>query len=165
MVGTYSRKSLGLGTLPNAKSGAVLQPLLKIGQLAKQTDLPVATLRQYENLGLFGPTQRGGSGYRYYSNETIGQIQFVKKAQALGFSIQEIRQLVAASGPNVKSIAYLRRLLDEKMEALERSAQQLTQLKVRLADYRDRQVTETSVEAYMLGLCELIESTELAPAN
>ena len=55
---------------------------LKIGELAKQTNLTVGTLRYYSDIGLLQPVQRGDNGYRYYSQDASKQVEFIKKAEA-----------------------------------------------------------------------------------
>ena len=67
---------------------------LKIGELAKQTNLAVGTLRYYSDIGLLQPIQRGDNGYRYYSQSASKQVEFIKKAQAIGFSLEEIKTIL-----------------------------------------------------------------------
>ncbi len=66
----------------------------KIGKLAEKTGVNVDTLRYYERQGLFKPHERKQNGYRIYTDESIKQIMFIKKAQSLGFSLSEIKQLL-----------------------------------------------------------------------
>ncbi len=68
--------------------------MLKIGQLAKSTNVAVATLRYYEAQKLLQRPARAANGYRLYPQETLTQVRFIKRAQALGFSLQEIRELL-----------------------------------------------------------------------
>lgn len=70
---------------------------LKIGELAKQTGLAVGTLRYYSDQGVLQPIERGNNGYRYYSEDASHQVEFIKKAQALGFSLEEIKQILDIS--------------------------------------------------------------------
>lgn len=67
---------------------------LKIGEIARATGVAVSTLRYYESLGLMQPVDRGENGYRYYEAAQIDRVQFIKKAQALRFSLEEIRQIL-----------------------------------------------------------------------
>ena len=67
---------------------------LKIGELAKLTGLAVGTIRYYSDLGLLQPVQIGSNGYRYYSLDASQQVQFIKKAQTLGFTLGEIKQIL-----------------------------------------------------------------------
>ena len=66
---------------------------LKIGQLAKRS-LAVGTLRYYSDSGLLQPVQRGDNGYRYYGIDAARQVEFIKKAQTLGFTLEEIEQIL-----------------------------------------------------------------------
>ena len=67
---------------------------LKIGELAKQTGIAVGTLRYYSDLGLLHPVFRGDNGYRYYSQNAGKQVEFIKKAQAIGFTLEEIKTIL-----------------------------------------------------------------------
>lgn len=66
----------------------------KIGKLAEVTGINVDTLRYYEKRGLVQPVERRRSGYRIYNDESIKEVEFVKRAQALGFSLPEIRKII-----------------------------------------------------------------------
>jgi MerR family mercuric resistance operon transcriptional regulator/MerR family gold-responsive transcriptional activator of gol and ges genes len=65
-----------------------------IGQLAKVVDVNVQTVRYYERLKLLGPFARRPSGYRIYGEHEERQLRFIKNAQALGFTLQEIAELL-----------------------------------------------------------------------
>ena len=68
---------------------------LTIGQLAKQAGVNVETVRYYERRHLIPEPPRNGSGYRQYSEDFVLRIRFVKRAQELGFSLNEIKDLLA----------------------------------------------------------------------
>src|SRR5712691_7746279 len=65
---------------------------LTIGEVAKQTHVRIETLRYYERMGLVAPPPRNGSNYRLYPEETVRRVQFIKRAQQLGFSLKEITE-------------------------------------------------------------------------
>lgn len=67
---------------------------LTIGQLAKQAGVNVETVRYYERRRLLAPTDRKPSGYRVYGEETLQRLRFIKNAQALGFTLREIAELL-----------------------------------------------------------------------
>lgn len=67
---------------------------MTIGEVARLTKLSVATVRYYESRGLIPEPPRTGSGYRQYSPETIDRLRFVKRAQALGFALDEIGEML-----------------------------------------------------------------------
>ena len=112
--------------------------LVKIGDIAKQTDVSVGTLRYYETLNLLHPVERKDNGYRYYSLETIQQVQFVKKAQSLGFSLEDIRQILDVRDRGELPCPFVQDLLDHKIGQLEAQIEQMMIFKVELEGYRDR---------------------------
>lgn len=104
------------------------QPHMTIGQVAKVVGVRATTLRYYEREGILRPTVRNGAGYRLYDTEALGRLQFVRSAQAVGFTLDDIRTL-AQLNPRDKNCcqAEVQRLLqarlaelDEKMKELER---------------------------------------------
>lgn len=70
-------------------------PLLTIGQLAKRARVATSTLRYYEQQGLVKPAGRSPAGYRLYAPQAERTLLFVQRAQRLGFSLQDIRKLLA----------------------------------------------------------------------
>jgi|SRR5579875_408700 len=69
-------------------------PPLRIGQLARLANVNVQTLRFYERKGLLPKPPRGPSGYREYTAEAVSLVKFIKRAQELGFSLREIKELL-----------------------------------------------------------------------
>lgn len=66
-----------------------------IGQLAKSVNVNVQTVRYYERLRLLGPSARRPSGYRIYGEDEERRLRFIKNAQALGFTLHEIAELLS----------------------------------------------------------------------
>ncbi len=103
--------------------------------MASQAGVNVQTLRYYERRGLLPEPQRLDSGYRSYGPEAVRTVRFVKRAQRLGFTLEEVEALLqlAAGGP--RSCADARQLaaekladLEQRIEALEAMRESLTQL-------------------------------------
>jgi len=67
---------------------------LKTGELAEKAEVNVETIRFYERKGLLPEPPRMKSGYRSYPEENVQRIRFIKRAQQLGFSLKEIRELL-----------------------------------------------------------------------
>ena len=65
-----------------------------IGQLAKAVGVNVQTVRYYERRRLLGPSARRPSGYRVYGEDEERRLRFIKNAQALGFTLHEIEELL-----------------------------------------------------------------------
>ena len=101
---------------------------MRIGELSKNTGFPVETLRYYEKQGLLSPVSRSDSGYREYNNESRKQLQFIRQAKSVGFSLKEITELLTLrverdqhSCADVKSIAEQKIIqIDSKINELDK---------------------------------------------
>ena len=93
---------------------------LTVGKVAKAAGVGVETLRFYEREGVLDPPARTASGYRIYDARTIERIRFIHRAQELGFTLREIRELIAldsdpdADCDNLRDRAVLKVKLIEK---------------------------------------------------
>ncbi|HEX8268214.1 MAG TPA: MerR family DNA-binding protein [Pyrinomonadaceae bacterium] len=107
---------------------------LKIGEVSSLSGVGIEALRFYERSGLLGKPLRSMSGYRLYDEGVLERLAFIKKAQTLGFSLDEIKQIIsdAQSGASpcedVREIVR-RRLaeLDERMREMRRYRKELAQ--------------------------------------
>ncbi len=72
----------------------MVDTFLTIGRLARAADVNVETVRYYQTRKLLPVPKRGTSAFRYYPSEMIERIRFIKRAQELGFSLEEIRELL-----------------------------------------------------------------------
>lgn len=70
---------------------------ITIGELAKEADIGVETIRFYERQGLITAPPRTASNYRIYPEEEISRLRFIKRAKMLGFTLNEIKDLLALS--------------------------------------------------------------------
>jgi MerR family copper efflux transcriptional regulator len=70
---------------------------LGIGQLAKRGGVGIDTVRYYERNGLLEPRGRLASGYRRYGELEVARLRFIRRAQALGFTLKEVKELLALS--------------------------------------------------------------------
>jgi Cu(I)-responsive transcriptional regulator len=68
---------------------------LSISQVAKQAGINLQTIRYYERQELLAPSSRTEAGYRIFSSESVRRIRFIKRAQELGFSLHEIKELLS----------------------------------------------------------------------
>ena len=98
---------------------------LRIGQVAAEASVNVETVRYYERTGMLAVPARTDTGYRQYDVEAVRRIRFIKHAQALGFSLKEIRDLLAlrvrhgtACGPIERQTRKKIALIDDKLREL-----------------------------------------------
>jgi MerR family mercuric resistance operon transcriptional regulator len=66
-----------------------------IGELAKAAGVPISTVRFYERAGLVRPAARSGGNYRQYTEQGLSRLRFIRSAQATGFSLRDIRELLS----------------------------------------------------------------------
>ena len=97
---------------------------LTIGQLARQASVPISTVRFYERHGILKPDSRTQSNYRNYSPRTAERLKFIRVAQATGFRLKDIREMLAltySDSPPCNEVAGLiqRRLDDVKQRLRE----------------------------------------------
>ncbi|MEM8542931.1 MAG: heavy metal-responsive transcriptional regulator [Cyanobacteria bacterium P01_H01_bin.119] len=134
---------------------------LKIGAVAKQTGTAVGALRYYESLGLLR-SERGSNGYRYYRPITVQQVQFIKKAQALGFSLEDIGEMLTIHQQGKLPCDLVRSRLKEKIEQLDRQIRDMVAFKAELEHYRDRWAApEAGHPLEKNDICPLMETVSL----
>jgi DNA-binding transcriptional MerR regulator len=131
--------------------------LLKIGELAKQADVAVGTIRYYESLGLLEPAQRSKSGYRYYTANAIKRLEFIKKAQLLRFSLSEVQQILGVRDRGEPVCSLVHALLNKKIKELDEQLRQISMFKTELENYRDLWTNRTFDEPQGQQVCSLIE--------
>ncbi|WP_183452700.1 MerR family transcriptional regulator [Microvirga lupini] len=68
---------------------------LTIGALAEQTGCNVPTIRYYEEIGLLPPARRRPGGHRFYSEDDLRQLTFIRRCRDFGFSVEQVRTLVS----------------------------------------------------------------------
>ena len=85
-----------------------------IGTLAKRAGVGIDTVRYYERSGLLAPSTRLASGYRRYGPLEISRLRFIRRAQALGFTLQEVRELLALSAR--RDVARVKRAAQAKLD-------------------------------------------------
>ncbi len=109
--------------------------MLTIGQLAKQTDNSTVTIRYYEKCGLIPSSTRSDGGYRLYPETLIPRFQFIKNAKLVGFSLNEIKELLFlqnlphSKGQNIKDITIKKAsIIKDKIKALKKMQRALERL-------------------------------------
>jgi DNA-binding transcriptional MerR regulator len=131
--------------------------LLKIGELAKQSNVGVGTIRYYESLGLLTPVERSENGYRHYDSEAIDRLQFIKKAQSLQFSLAEIHQVVGVRSHGSPVCPLVKDLLKQKIANLDEQIYRMKSLKEELEAYQDRWESRPLDDPCSKELCSMIE--------
>src|SRR5213593_110263 len=106
---------------------------LLIGDVAERTGLSAPTIRYYESIGLLAPPPRSATGYRRYTETTVEELRFIKKAQALGFSLDEIGEILKLSRAGDTPCAHVLDLAKHHLTAIDERIRQLTRFRDQLA--------------------------------
>jgi DNA-binding transcriptional MerR regulator len=96
-----------------------------IGDVSRQTGLSIHTIRFYESEGLLPEAARTDSGYRVFSPRDIEQLQFIRKAQEIGFSLDEIRELLVLRDRDTDACSHVKSLVEEKLVSVRSKIQAL----------------------------------------
>jgi MerR family transcriptional regulator, copper efflux regulator len=132
---------------------------LLLGEVARKTGFPAPTIRYYEEIGLLKKPTRQTSGYRAYSSKTVDELLFVKKAQALGFSLDEISEILKLSRSGQRPCERVLTLSHKHLDSIDDRIRQLQKFRNYLASELtkwDRQGTAVTCE----GLCQFISDAE-----
>lgn len=102
---------------------------MKIGELANRSGVGIDTVRYYERQGLLPPPARLASGYRRYDATDIARLRFVRRAKALGFTLVEIRELLALSSRREDDMGSLKTAATEKLIDVEAKLAELMRIR------------------------------------
>jgi len=106
--------------------------LLLIGQIAAQSGIPIKTIRYYEELGLLKSLGRTEGGYRQFSSKVLTRLAFIKRAQNLGLSLQEIREILQVYDQGELPCGEVKEQLEGKLQEIDRQLEQLMTLRAEL---------------------------------
>ncbi len=107
---------------------------LTSGKLARAAGVNLETIRFYERRGLLPSPPRSAAGYRYFSAEAVQRVRFIRRAQTLGFSLQEIGELLALSGVRQGRCATVRARAQSKIVEIERKVEALNAMRKALQE-------------------------------
>lgn len=127
------------------------EPTLTIGRLARAAAVNIETVRYYQSRKLLPIPNRGSGAFRYYPSDLVERIRFIKRAQELGFSLTEIRELLRLSdGTDRVSI---RKIAVARLEQIEAKLKDLSRMRSALSGLIEACRQTQSVEP-----CPIIEA-------
>lgn len=107
---------------------------LRIGALAKQAGVGIDTVRYYERRRLIAPPPRQLSGYRRYPPDTAQRLRFIQRAKALGFTLQEIAELLALSRQQERGVKGVKTAAEAKLARVESALRDLQRVRAGLKE-------------------------------
>ena len=126
---------------------------LTISQLARAAQVPTSTVRYYERIGLLPPDDRSQGNYRLYDQRSLHRLQFIRTAQAVGFTLENVQLLLGSRNGDTPSCADVQGMIEDR----------LAEVEGRLADLRHVQkVLRSSLQkcrrTKRAGCCHVIDS-------
>ena len=105
---------------------------MNIGEVAERSGIPPKTIRYYEDIGLVRP-QRSGNGYRAFRETDLHKLAFLGRARALGFSIEDCRNLLGLYENENRESAQVKALAEEHLSAIDDKIAQLQAMRETLS--------------------------------
>ena len=103
-----------------------------IGSVAKESGVPIKTIRYYEELGLLKTSGRTEGGFRIFSSDVLARLNFIKRSQRLGLSLAEIKDFLDIHDRGELPCEHVQIKLSDKISQIEQQIQQLQILKLEL---------------------------------
>ncbi len=111
---------------------------MRIGELAKTAGVTPDTIRYYEREGLLPSPRRTASGYRDYGPGVVDDLLFIKKAQALGLKLSDVREVLEISSGGKPPCEHVRATVSARLAEVERRLRELRALRATLRDTLER---------------------------
>lgn len=110
-----------------------MQSEFRIGEVATRSGVSIDTVRYYEKRELLPAAPRTASGYRVFTSETVDRVLFIKQAQDLGFTLDEISTLLTTNGTS--DCLHVHDLLDTKLTELDARMKSMHEFREKLTHY------------------------------
>ncbi|TCS94993.1 Hg(II)-responsive transcriptional regulator [Hazenella coriacea] len=110
----------------------------RIGELAKKCNVNKETIRYYERMGIIPKPVRTDSGYRVYSEHIVDRLNFIKRVQGLGFTLNEIGKLLGVVDQDEAKCCDMYDFTVKKLEEIQRKIEDLKKIEQMLIDLKDR---------------------------
>ncbi|QDT47349.1 HTH-type transcriptional regulator ZntR [Symmachiella dynata] len=100
-----------------------------ISQLAKAAEIPTTTVRYYERIGLVEPDNRSQGNYRLYSGESLNKLKFIRAAQAIGFTLDDVKALLSDDDGGIPTCGNVQRLIEERLADIDQRLKDLRRVR------------------------------------
>lgn len=131
---------------------------LKIGEVSRISGIGIEALRFYERSGLLKKPLRSAGGYRIYDGGILQRLEFIKKAQTLGFSLDEIRRIINDAQHGASPCAEVRKIVGERLAELDERMREMKRYRKELAATLDEW---NKIGRAPGNICGLIEASHV----
>ena len=138
-----------------------LKGLLKIGEISNITGTTVSTLRYYEEIGLVQATSKSSAQYRYYKKDDVQLIVFIKKAQNIGFTLDEIKLILSERSFGKSPCPKVRDLAQRKIVELREKIKDLKLIERDLKRYILNCCHEEDSKPHESNVCKMIDKVNI----
>ncbi|NJN51092.1 MAG: MerR family DNA-binding protein [Gammaproteobacteria bacterium] len=131
---------------------------MRVAELASAAAVTPDTVRYYSRIGLLQPTRTPGNGYKAFNAADLSRLKFIRQAQELGLTLQEVRDVLEEAQAGASPCPLVRELVTRHLDELRGKIRDLTQLESRLASALD--VWSNMPDGVPRGdhVCHLIET-------
>ncbi|MCI0432250.1 MAG: heavy metal-responsive transcriptional regulator [Gemmatimonadetes bacterium] len=131
---------------------------LRIGEVAERAGVTPDTLRYYERIGMLARARRSSGGYRLWDRSVVDRVVFIRKAQALGLTLDEISEVLALSTQGTEPCPHVRSALSHRLQEVESRLADLRSLRATLMAALSRSQHVPTADHC---ICGIIESQEI----
>ena len=136
-----------------------------IGELARRSNTSAKTLRFYERIGILDPPPRTASGYRDFPAAALTRLAFIDVARAAGLTLAEIRDVIAIRRRGIPPCDHVCRLINDKIDAVERQLEDLVDRRARLKALRRQDVALDARDCAADRVCEVLAPSQPPPPS
>ena len=133
--------------------------MLTIGKVAGRVGIRASAIRYYERQKMLQPAVRGSNGYRFYSDDAVNLLQFVKRAQSLGITLKEIKPLLNLASRGQQPCDHVKQLARSHLREIEDKIRELQALQHELRTLLRRKVGRPHANE----VCPIIERSMANP--
>lgn len=131
-----------------------------VSELAKSSGIPAHVVRYYARIGLLRPVRNPENGYKLFKQDDIARLRFIRQAQSLGFTLDEIQQILAQEGRGTVPCPMVRNILARRIEENRRQIKALLEKQKRMEGALAHWKAMPDQACGSGAICHLIEAIE-----
>lgn len=133
---------------------------MRIGQVAGRAGLATSAVRFYEQEGLIPEPARTHAGYRDYDSSVVGRLEFIRAGQAVGLTLEELREVLGIRDRGETPCRHVAELLDARIAAVDQRIEELRGLRRQLVSMSDRATSLDPADCPPESFCRIIAPAE-----